>query len=235
VDEAQDFHQDWWFPVQLMLRDPDKGRLCLFSDPEQTGVYGHGCPFPAGLVSFELTENCRNTKRIASYCGRVLNCLVMSFPSSPNGVKPEIYKPVSDARKRAQLARQIVMELIDQQFSPSRIALLSPWRKTSPESALNFIPAIHSKPLLGDDDNIPAWLEGRIIWASTIKLFKGLEADCVVLTDAPRVGSHGFNLADLYVAASRAKHRLVIIPTCQEAADELTNWASETTLSRSKT
>src|ERR1019366_85187 len=72
VDEAQDFHQDWWFPIQLMLHDPDHGRLCLFSDPEQTPVYGKGDAFPAGLVSFDLAENCRNTKRITSYCGNVL-------------------------------------------------------------------------------------------------------------------------------------------------------------------
>lgn len=56
VDEGQDFHRDWWLPVQLLLKDPDKGRLLIFSDPEQTGVYGRSQSVPSPLVSFDLRE-----------------------------------------------------------------------------------------------------------------------------------------------------------------------------------
>jgi superfamily I DNA/RNA helicase len=226
VDEAQDFHQDWWFPVQLMLRDPDKGRLCLFSDPEQTGVYSRGDAFPRGLVSFELLENCRNTQRIAEYCSRILDSHVPPYSNSPVGITPKIFEPTPDARKRAELVRRIVVELMNQQFASSRIAILSPWRRSAPGSALFYMRAVYNMPFRGEEDDVPAWVAGKIIWASTIKSFKGLEADCVILADAPFPNLPGFSLADLYVAVSRAKHRLFIVPTSTEAVAELLRWAA---------
>ena len=35
VDEAQDFHPDWWVPLQLLLEDPDEGSLYVFYDDNQ--------------------------------------------------------------------------------------------------------------------------------------------------------------------------------------------------------
>ena len=225
VDEAQDFSQDWWFPVQLLLRDPDKGRLCLFSDPDQLGIYGQANSYPLGLVSFNLIENCRNTKCIANYYGNVLSRKVPTFPGLPIGVIPKILSPQPVARSRAQDVRNVVVEMIDQKFSPSQIALLSPWKRTSPDSALNYILTIQNKQLQGDDENIPRWIDGRIIWSSTIKSFKGLEADCVILTDVPTPGTRGFDIADFYVGISRAKHRLILAPTSPDSAKRLHEWA----------
>jgi hypothetical protein len=90
VDEAQDFHSDWWFPVQLLQRDPDHGRFTIFSDPEQAGVYGRGDAYPAGLLLYDLFENCRNTKQITSFCGKVIDQEITSFSSSPEGTPPEV-------------------------------------------------------------------------------------------------------------------------------------------------
>lgn len=226
VDEAQDFHQDWWFPLQLMLRDPDKGRLCLFSDPEQAGLYGKGDAFPAGLVGFELLENCRNTKRITAYCANVIDREVMPFTSSPEGVNPVILDPQPDPTERAKAVRKLVIELLDQGLTLSRLAILSPFRKSSPESTLHLIPLIHGKPLQGDDESVPKWQAGQIVWASTIKSFKGLEADCIILTDVPALGTQGFNVAELYVASSRPKHRLYIVPTSAQSASDLSQWTT---------
>lgn len=225
VDEAQDFHRDWWFPIQLLLKNPDNGSLCLFSDSEQSGVYGKGNAFPAGLVGFELLENCRSTKRIATYCGRVLDIKVTPFRSSPLGVKPTILNPMRDPQERAKIVRRLVLELLDEHFSTSQIALLSPWRRSSPESALTYLTNIKHKPVQGGDAQVSDWLSDRIIWASTIRAFKGLEADCIILADTPLTGPLGFDLADLYVGASRAKHRLIIVPTSFDSASQLKEWA----------
>jgi hypothetical protein len=224
VDEAQDFHQDWWFPLQLLLRDPDHGRLCVFSDPKQAGVYGNGGAFPKGLVSFDLLENCRNTKQITHYCGNVIDHEVVPFPSSPVGVTPEILPPQSIVVDRAKTVQKCVTKLLEQGFLASRIAILSPWRKTSPESTLSSLSAIHGKPIRGDDEGLQLWLNNKCIWASTIKAFKGLEADCIVLTDVPEMGTAGFNVSDLYVATSRAKHLLLMVPTTAGAASQLQQW-----------
>jgi len=229
VDEAQDFHQDWWLPLQLMLRDPDKDRLCLFSDPEQAGVYGQGTSYPHGLVPYELLENCRNTKRITSYCGNVINRQVTPFSSSPEGVNPVILDAPSSLAERAEQVRKLVIDLMAQEISPSRIAILSPWKKSSPDSTLHYVPHIHNKPLQGDEDAVSKWQANQVIWGSTIKAFKGMEADCIIVTDVPAIGTQWFNLADLYVAASRAKHHLYFVPTSPQVASGLNEWIKSPT------
>jgi DNA helicase IV len=55
-------------------------------------------------------------------------------------------------------------------------------------------------------------VEGKAYF-STIKSFKGIEADCVIVIDAddPNRGNPAFTLEDLYVACTRAKARLAIL------------------------
>lgn len=224
VDEAQDFHEDWWLPLQLMLHDPDRDRLCLFSDPEQAGVYGQGRSYPEGLVPYDLLENCRNTKRITSYCGNVIDRRMTPFSSSPEGVNPVILEAPTTLPERAQAVRKLVIDLMAEEISPSRIAILSPWKRASPESTLALIPHVHNKPLQGDEEAVSKWQANQVIWASTIKAFKGLEADCIIVTDVPAIGTPWFNLADLYVAASRAKHRLYFVPASPQVAAGLSQW-----------
>jgi len=114
VDEAQDFHANWWLPIQLLLKDPDHGRLCVFSDPEQTGIYGRGQALPEPLVPYQLRENCRNTRRIASYCGRILSIAVDHFPECPFGLAPIILDAAPDAKDRATLVRKEIIRLMDE-------------------------------------------------------------------------------------------------------------------------
>jgi hypothetical protein len=63
VDEAQDVHADWWFPLQLLLENPDESPLYIFYDDNQR-IF----PVPEGLpvadAPYQLTVNCRNTQRI---------------------------------------------------------------------------------------------------------------------------------------------------------------------------
>ena len=227
VDESQDFHADWWFPVQLLLRDPDHGRLTIFSDPEQAGVYGRGDAYPAGLLSFDLFENCRNTKRITSFCGKVIDQEITSFSSSPEGTPPEVYHAMSDASHRGTAVQDLVGKLLDEGFSPSRIAILSPWRSTTPTSALAKLFSVRGTPIHGDESSLARWTAGNVIWSSTIKAFKGLEADCVIMADAPSpTTTVGFSISDFYVAASRCKHRLYIFPVSVEAKSEIDAWCA---------
>jgi len=56
------------------------------------------------------------------------------------------------------------------------------------------------------------WRQGEGILFSTIRSFKGLEADIVLLVDVVEPGSvDHFSSSDFYVACSRAKHVLKII------------------------
>ncbi len=222
VDEAQDFHSDWWIPLQLLLRDPDKGRLTLFSDPEQAGVYGRGDAYPDGLLSYELLENCRNTKRITKFCGRVIDTEIISFSNSPEGKFPQVHTEHADTGHRGKAIQTLLKKLLAEGFSPDRIAVLSPWKSSSPESAISRIAKVDGIPLSGGESALKKWVAGKVIWCSTIKAFKGLEADCVVIADLPAVSDdEHFSAADFYVASSRSKHRLYLFPASEQSRTQI--------------
>lgn len=225
VDEGQDFHQDWWLPVQLLLRDPDQGPLYLFYDPDQAGVYGQGQAYPADVnFKFELSENCRNTKRVASYCGKVIQKEMVTFDAAPLGVVPQLCEPAANVDARAALAKKLIQQWIEEGFRASRIAILSPWRRGNGASVLTYLTSVAAVPVEDDPDKIGDWLENRSLWGSTIKSFKGVEADCILLADIPTVETVGFSRSDMYVAASRAKQRLAFVPTTPASQREIQAW-----------
>ena len=58
-----------------------------------------------------------------------------------------------------------------------------------------------------------------LIFASTIKSFKGQESAYVILTDIIGLGeSKGFDLKELYTACTRARYGLYIVPTTSGSA-----------------
>ncbi len=56
---------------------------------------------------------------------------------------------------------------------------------------------------------------------STIRSFKGLEADVLLLIDLTGFKEGRFDRSDLYVAASRARHRLVVMTDSDEIIQAL--------------
>jgi Nuclease-related domain/UvrD-like helicase C-terminal domain/AAA domain len=217
VDEAQDFHPDWWVPLMLMLKDPDRGRLCIFSDDDQRGLYGQGLSYPASLFPYDLQDNCRNTRKIATYCGKLIGKSVEVMPLLPEGSAPNVETAYEDPQKRARAVKEAYGQLIDQGFQSNRIAILSPLKVGNRQCSLTYIPRMFSLPLRGGKGSLSDWKEGRCIWACTIKAFKGLEADCVILTDCSAEDSTSLDLAEIYVGTTRAKHKLIIVPSSSEA------------------
>ena len=97
--------------------------------------------------------------------------------------------------------------LIFEKLRPSQVAVLSPYKKDNSSLAgtdtLNGIPVV---------EDIDAWNRGEGILFSTVRSFKGLEADAVVIMDVMEPGSKlNFTRTDFYVACSRAKHLLAVI------------------------
>lgn len=221
VDEAQDFYIDWWMSVQLLLKDPDQGGLYMFKDSNQSGVYGHGDDYPSsGVYPVELVENCRNTRSINQYCGSVIHSEIASPVNSPQGVPPEINQATPTVSHRAKAVQSAVNKLLVDGFRPSQIAILSPFGQKHDSSSVRHIESINGHPLAGDQASLQLWAKDEVIWASTIKSFKGLEADCVIITDLYPVGGN-FTESDLYVACSRAKHKLLLFPINPDGADFL--------------
>ena len=228
VDEAQDFHSQWWTPVEFLLRNQNS-TLLIFSDPRQNLYVEKGGEVSVGTV-FDLSENCRNTKEIAGYCGEIIQRQMESFELSPQGSAPAIRNATPLAGQRRAIVRDVVNGWLKEGFKPSQIAILSPWSLDNSGCALNDLGQIANKPVVAGEIGLKQWRAAQagqstqVIFGDTIKSFKGLEADCVVISDLPCIGSTGFEVADLYVAASRAKHRLVLIPSNQPAAEQLRGW-----------
>jgi hypothetical protein len=58
--------------------------------------------------------------------------------------------------------------------------------------------------------DLAAWRGGRGILFATVRGFKGLEADTLVIVDVQAPGTK-FTASDSYVACSRAKHLLCLV------------------------
>ncbi len=61
-DEGQDFREEFWLPLELLLSDYERGPLYVFYDDNQN-IY-RAATFPIRDPPFTLTTNCRNTAPI---------------------------------------------------------------------------------------------------------------------------------------------------------------------------
>jgi hypothetical protein len=150
------------------------------------------------------------------------------FDHAPVGMIPQILDARANVQDRRVAVQQIVNGLLAEGFAPWQIAILSPWSSVNPASSLAGLTSVHGKSVCGDEAGLVQWRKGECLLGETVKAFKGLEADCLVITDIPAVGSTGFDQADLYVAASRAKHRLHLVPSDHVSEAELRTYSKQT-------
>ena len=192
IDEAQDFESNWWLVIESLLRDRN-GPLSLFHDPNQN-VYSRESGLPKTDAVFDLTVNCRNTRRIHEYSINFLDAEIASSKLVPEGEKPTVIKMPSQDQLKDVVATILKRLRLEYRLSCQKIAILS------------YLPKSRSPIADGDklggfeiSEEQPKWRNGDGVLYSTIKTFKGLEADAVVLIgEGP----------DDYVATSRAKHLL---------------------------
>jgi hypothetical protein len=202
VDEAQDFHTDWWLLIEELLADPKESFFHLFGDEEQK-IYTREGKFPFTKPEFLLRRNCRNTAPVAKYIqaavglkdDRILTPL-------PDGPDPVVHQ-VSGATEERDAVRRVLHDLIQVQgVNSTDIVILGchTLERSSFGSACklgNFTIREASTPE-----------SANTIRYSTVHKFKGLEADCVLLVgiDEPS----GFYKAEHmrrfeYVGGSRAR------------------------------
>lgn len=209
VDEGQDFQQDWWFPLEMLLKED--GAFFLFYDPSQNLFAEANFTIPELCNPYILPTNCRNTKRIAKLCSQVRGIDIRVRNDAPEG-EEVIVKVAPTAAQQVHLCRQIVSEWLGQgRLKPSQIVIQSPRTRTN--SSLKDLQAIRNVPIT---ENLEEWKSGEGILFTTIRRFKGLEADAVLITDLVPLNSLSyFTAADLYVACSRAKHLLAMFPLAE--------------------
>lgn len=229
VDEAQDFPAEWWELVQTMLQPG--GKLYLFSDAGQR-LYERAGHMPELPVRLRLRDNLRNSEQIATFSSPIIGEGGGALPLQ--GPEVEILPACEDSRERAQAVQDCILRLQRENFALCDIVVLTPWRRNTSLK----------DPLLAELVDFPADGETRVnadarlrrclapgssrVLGETIKAYKGLESAAVILTDitAPRVADDsGFTPNQLYVACTRARLRLIIIPTTS-GAEYLANLSS---------
>ncbi|MDX1053908.1 AAA family ATPase [Sinorhizobium medicae] len=214
VDEAQDFGDEYWLPIELLLTRPDEAMLYVFLDENQD-IYRRSSNIPVPGEPMVLDRNCRNTDAIhaaaySHYRGPVVE------PPEIVGVNVERLL-ASDMEKQARSIGSLVTKLVvEEDVAPHEIAILlcDANDRSARERALQRLP-------------IPAVVKlGRVedfgpdcITVDTVARFKGLERAVVILwafegCDVDR------DRETLYVGMSRAKSVLFVCGT-REACDRI--------------
>lgn len=207
VDEGQDFRSSWWDAIDLINRREEEGTLYVFYDPIQNLYVDGRVTIPSLGSPHRLPVNCRNTRSIADTCEMIIDREIRTRPETPVGAKTRV-EVVETGSLAIDTLKGWVKEWVNREgIVASQLAILSPFQKR------NSVLAQSDKigPLALTED-LEEWRVGKGILFSTIRSFKGLEADIVIMVDVVDPDSITvFTKADFYVASSRAKHLLNII------------------------
>ncbi len=204
VDEAQDFLPEWWLVLDELNRNGSEGPLFVFYDPRQVLFQPKEC-IPDMEFGGSLPTNCRNTCEISKKCGEIISEEIKNHPLAPQGEKLELVINPSVLMLGQAIEAKLKDLLLNQGLDPSQVAILSPYKKAEP---LAKIKAMNKLEL---SDDLAAWRKDQCILHTTIRSFKGLEADVVILVLPGKPSDDSlFTKADYYVACSRAKHVLAV-------------------------
>lgn len=222
VDEGQDFEEFWWYALEKASQSTEMP-FYIFYDPAQN-LYINNQTLPNFGLPLVLKTNCRNTRNIISLCNHVIDANIQALEKTPNGLMYELV----NAQNRTDIAtkvRQHIRTLTStNNLKSSQIAILGPYTKNV--SSIAGISEAHGYDIT---ESYSAWRQNNGIYYSTIRSFKGLEADVVILIDfeyrdwnVPDSTENINSLNDLYVAISRAKHQLIIITSDSNMIQHLT-------------
>jgi hypothetical protein len=211
VDEGQDFGELRLLAL-LELLTP-RGQWLMFADWGQNVYQASKQELLGAEVTFRLYHNCRNTQMVNSATNGCCSLKVDSMPGAPVGVVPKVQK--TTPALMAAAAWDAVHDLAPE----GGAVVLSPYRLE--KSCMNLSRKAHGLQLTEDLANLGK--RGFVLF-STVKSFKGLEAQFVVLVhaDIPNL-SDAFAAEDLYVACTRATGRFAIVT----ASDESARWFTE--------
>lgn len=217
VDEAQDFREEFWLPIEWLLRDDNSSYLFVFHDQNQA-LYARSTAIPIADEPFLLTLNCRNTMHIHRAAYRYYEGEPTDGSEELQGVPIEVVdRPLLSAQSKA-LHAEIVRLLTKDQVLPEQISVL-----ICGEPKEEFYRAIEGRPL---PRGTPWIIEGVAadsgIRVDTVRRFKGLESDIAFLWGLESLPvRHEREI--LYIGMTRAKSRLVLVGTqdvCRRIGEE---------------
>lgn len=204
VDEAQDFSENVWLSLELVLELEAERPLYVFYDASQD-IFKRGGKIPIEIPPLTLNKNWRNTVEIFES--------TYKFFSGPDTKHSEISGPAvrelkvkslrEGCEKAARITRDYLVEFSDTHEADAVVLLGSNIMKR------DCIEAISKISLPSDSQWNDGLNQGGVgVPVESIARFKGLEAKHVVLllqADSPGLKE------DVYVGGTRATHELSII------------------------
>jgi superfamily I DNA/RNA helicase len=219
VDEGQDFARGWLESLALLLFDTDEGVFWVFHDPAQA-LFRPDVVESLGLQRLELYEDHRNPPTVARLAARFRDDDEEIDVMRQEGLPAEIVEAAPGAETVEALRRTLHRLLVEEQVPTFRVAVLS--GTTASESDVwrqrRYGNAILWNEAIGDEgrsrglppERVPEEPDDVVLF-ETIRRFKGLEREVVVLVELPEEGARLDEL--LYVALTRATtHAVVIAP-----------------------
>ena len=202
IDEAQDFHADWWSVVIGALKDADTGRIYAFGDIRQ-GIFRQATDIPLKESKLHLDKNLRNSLPIAE-----LAALCVEEPLQLSGLDGPPVKWVDCENDDPEAAANREVErLLSEGWNPGDICVLTTGsrhqiQKSEGEGAL-------SRPYW------EKYFTQESIYHCTIGGFKGLERRAVI------IAMNGWKEPDrkkdiLYTGVTRARDLLIICGSKEE-------------------
>lgn len=204
-DEGQDFREEYWFPIEMLLTDYETSPLYVFFDDNQN-VYSRASTFPIKSEPFLLVTNCRNTNQIHDAAYQYYK----GEPVAPPGIDGKEIQTIEAATYAAQ-ASKVHAEIVD---------LIA--KENVPVSDITVLVAdgLHKqayydelikKPLPRPNTwTIESVRKGNEVLIDTVKRFKGLESAVIFLLGLDSLDK----VRDqelLYVGISRAKSIVYLV------------------------
>jgi len=217
VDEGQDFTLGWLESLQLLLRDTDHGVFWVFHDPAQA-LFRPDVVGQLGLERLDLFEDHRNPPGVARLAARFRDDDAEIEVFREEGLPAEIAVAQPGAQTVEAVRKTLHRLIVEEQVPPFRIAVLSGttstksgvWRQRTFGNATLWNEALddegHSKGL--PPEQVPDE-PGDVVLFETIRRFKGLEREVIVLCELPEDIGRLDEL--LYVGLTRATTHVVVI------------------------
>jgi hypothetical protein len=206
-DEGQDFGEEYWIPLELLLTDSEESPFYVFYDENQN-IYSRAGTFPIQTPPITLTKNCRNTVSIHNAAYGHYHGVSIDPPETDGDEL--IFETAPNLTSQARKIHSRIVDLIHQNnVSAQDITVLI----GDAQNKSGYYAVLKNLPLPG----AARWLEeGRRsendVLLETVNRFKGLESQIIFLW-----GLDGLDLRAneelLYVGLSRAKSLLIICGT----------------------
>ena len=247
IDECQDFAAAW-APIIARLQRAGAKMYYFSDSRQNIFMPRGKMLCPQAPTRIRLRRNLRNSAAIARFSDAILETEQETQTLDMPGLEVQVHSATPDPAERARVVRFWVERLTcgqsheqrskvpeDQQnhwltATPHQVVVLSPYsaykapasgQSVRSECCLPLVPGITLRSATsGTEALIRRWeSDPTILMGTTTRSFKGMEADYVILTDVDAPGTdHAQSAAEFYIACTRARYGLIIIPKSEAGA-----------------